>query len=691
MLLARVSPPLPDPGLPQQLPIQQAVGNKYRVLEIVTRPGGLLIRRLAADLADMGGELAWIRPMPFELDPNSLGPLLLMALGAARRSSSDGKDPLVVIESPTVAQAHYLLTQLLAPGTGGVFAPTVVLIMSARHKSGVSATDSVLLEVPPWSPRAPRGLLPERGSSAIPLRQLTQAAGGLADLIHGAARTVPHLGAAELARVAARAREPSALTLALASRMLSGARGERLAAVEMAGRLGYAHARFRSLEPAVSRSAGEPWWIPLAADWVQVNPAWRTALLSAAGQARGADRLACLSRLVADLADEGATDEAIELCTNAGWHGLAADLLTEQAQRLMSSGRQATLWGWLDRLGGDEIRGHPSLAALVRDREQARRQEVRLEGVLTQAAPSAPGRRWSFRRLRHGPAEAVWAVPPIGLAAGPASRSVASAETSNVAVREGVGGIRVEARLLGSFELRVDGQPVQDWRGNRGRMLLAYLLLHRARPVPRDALADVFWSEAAPDVVRNRLHVTLYGLRRDLRGASEHPIVVHARGGFSLHPDVDLWLDTEAFAGAINSARQEEGSRTEVALRCYEAALQLYRGDLLQDAPFEEWALLDREQLRMQHFEALDRIAVMRFEMGRYADCIPVGQRLAAGDPCREDVHRLLMRCYVRLNQPHLAVHQYHQCERHLRDELGLKPADATRKLYEQIRHRQLV
>lgn len=573
MLLARVSPPVPDLGLPQQLPIQRAVDNKYRVLEIVTRPGGLLIQRLAADLADMGGELAWIRPMPFELDPNSLGPLLLMALGAARRSSSDGKDPLVVIESPTVVQAHYLLTQLLALGTGGVFVPTVVLIMSARHKSRVSATDGVLLEVPSWSPRAPRGLLPERGSSAIPLRQLTQAAGGLADLIHGAALTVPHLGAAELARVAASAREPSALTQALASRMLSGARGERLAAVEMAGRLGYAHARFRSLEPAVGRSAGEPWWIPLSADWVQVNPAWRTALLATAGQAPGADRLACLSRLVADLTDEGATDEAIELCTNAGWHGLAADLLTEQAQRLVSSGRQATLWCWLDRLGGDEIRGHPSLAALARDREQARRQEVRLEGVLTQAAPSAPGRRWSFRRLRHSPAEAAWAVPALG----PAWPPGAIAETSNVAVREGVGGVRVEARLLGSFELRVDGQPVQHWRGNRGRMLLAYLLLHRARPVPRDALADVFWSEAAPDVVRNRLHVTVYGLRRDLRGASEHPIVVHARGGFSLHPDVDLWIDTEAFAGAMNSAHQEEGSRTEVALRCYEAALQLYR------------------------------------------------------------------------------------------------------------------
>ncbi len=46
---------------------------------------------------------------------------------------------------------------------------------------------------------------------------------------------------------------------------------------------------------------------------------------------------------------------------------------------------------------------------------------------------------------------------------------------------------------------------------------------------------------------------------------------------------------------------------------------------------------------------------------------------------------------YARLNKPHLAAHQYHQCERQLRDELGLKPAEATRRLYEQIRRRRLV
>ena len=251
--------------------------------------------------------------------------------------------------------------------------------------------------------------------------------------------------------------------------------------------------------------------------------------------------------------------------------------------------------------------------------------------------------------------------------------------------------VRVDARLLGPFELQVDGQPVQQWRGNRGRMLLAYLLLHRSRPVGRDTLGGVFWPDDAPSIVRNRLHVALYGLRRDLRTLSQHPIVVHGRAGFSLDPYVDLWLDTEVFDNAVCAARREEASRTAVALTWYETALELYRGDLLDDAPFEEWALLDREQLRVKHLETLDRTVTIHFELGHYAECIQLCQRLVSGDLCREDIHRQLMRCYARLNQPHLAVHQYHQCERQLRDDLGIAPAEPTRQLYEQIRRRQLV
>jgi DNA-binding SARP family transcriptional activator len=753
MLVARVSPPLPDSELPQQLSFRRPAG--HRIFEIVTRPGGLLVRRLAADLADMGYELAWVRPLPFEVDSSSLGALLLMALARARQSSSRGKEPLVVVETPTAAQVETLVGELLAPDAYGAFAPSVVLVTDAGGSSA-SASNRILLRVPSLSPRLARGLVPEQDARVIPLRRLSRAAGGLAGLVDSALRSVPQLGAAELTRIVTRTPDPAALTRALANRILSDAAAETLAAVEMSGRLGYAHARFRALEPAVARSAGDPWWVPLTACWLQVNQVWREALVAGPALAAGLERSACLSRLVADLVDDGAVHEAIELCIDAGWHGLAADLLAGEAERLESSGRHATLIGWLVRLSAEETRSHSGLATFARELQQAAPPEDQAragQGVPpTPVTPSPPRRHRFFRRSSSSPV--YTANPPVPRPVGgppqtalrdsvtaltggdsdklfparphinqlrqdpaqpgrtdraaahapahprqpslpPATPGNRIAPTPSLPPRAGTtdatARVHVEAVLLGSFELYVDRQPVQQWRGNRGRLLLAYLLLHHARPVHRDALGGIFWPEATPDVARNRLHVTLHGLRRDLRAVSQHPIVVHGQGGFSFHPDAALWIDTEAFTTAVRTARSEEVSRPEVALGCYETALELYRGDLLEDAPYEEWALLGREQLRVHYLETLDRIAKMRFELGRYAACIEVCQRLAISYPCREDIHRLLMRCYARLNKPHLAVHQYQQCVRQLHDETGLRPAEATRNLYEQIRRRQLV
>jgi DNA-binding SARP family transcriptional activator len=161
--------------------------------------------------------------------------------------------------------------------------------------------------------------------------------------------------------------------------------------------------------------------------------------------------------------------------------------------------------------------------------------------------------------------------------------------------------------------------------------------------------------------------------------------------GFSLHPRIDLWLDSEAFDDALCAARKEPPDNQDGALTWYEEALQLYRGELLEDAPLEEWALLPRERLRLNYLDTLDQVARLRFAADRYSDCLDACQRLIPGDLCREEVHRLMMRCYTRLNQPHLAVRQYHQCERQLRDELEIEPAEATRQIYERIRRRELV
>ena len=59
---------------------------------------------------------------------------------------------------------------------------------------------------------------------------------------------------------------------------------------------------------------------------------------------------------------------------------------------------------------------------------------------------------------------------------------------------------------------------------------------------------------------------------------------------------------------------------------------------------------------------------------------------LSVRDPCREDAHRLIMRCYVRQGERAEALHQYRVCVNTLRVEFDSAPETATTILFEQIR-----
>src|SRR5204863_433297 len=53
-------------------------------------------------------------------------------------------------------------------------------------------------------------------------------------------------------------------------------------------------------------------------------------------------------------------------------------------------------------------------------------------------------------------------------------------------------------------------------RGRRGRRVLSYLVLHRARPIARAELADALWGEALPAAWEPALRTVVSGLRRAL-------------------------------------------------------------------------------------------------------------------------------------------------------------------------------
>jgi DNA-binding SARP family transcriptional activator len=89
--------------------------------------------------------------------------------------------------------------------------------------------------------------------------------------------------------------------------------------------------------------------------------------------------------------------------------------------------------------------------------------------------------------------------------------------------------------------------------------------------------------------------------------------------------------------------------------------------------------------------DTLGRGAHLAFEAGRYAESVAAAQRLLQLDFFREDLHRLLMRTYCRLDRPHMALRQFDACSDQLLRELDIQPANETVELYHRIRARAAV
>jgi DNA-binding SARP family transcriptional activator len=248
------------------------------------------------------------------------------------------------------------------------------------------------------------------------------------------------------------------------------------------------------------------------------------------------------------------------------------------------------------------------------------------------------------------------------------------------------------AHLLGPLRVTLNNVPVTRWPSSRGRVLLTYLLTHRDPWPAREVLMDAFWPDSTPEAARNNLHVAIHGLRRALRAADDVPVIALKDGAYQLHADIELWLDVDEFERHVGGGRQlEEAGELAGAITEYELAISVYQGDFLADDLYEDWPILGRERLRLRYLDTLDRLSQLYFGYGNFASCASLCQRIIESDPCREDAHRRLMRCYSRQGQPHLALRQYHVCFQALQAELEINPTAATSELRERIqRHEQV-
>jgi DNA-binding SARP family transcriptional activator len=229
--------------------------------------------------------------------------------------------------------------------------------------------------------------------------------------------------------------------------------------------------------------------------------------------------------------------------------------------------------------------------------------------------------------------------------------------------------------LLGGFEARLEGGPTVFIRTRKAQALLAYLALPLGRRHSRDKAASLLWGNMRQERARSALRQSIFAIRHALAPVLPSPLVL---AGETLALDAaGVDADVTAFERALSDGTPE----------ALERAVDLYRGDLLaglnvDEAPFEEWLIGERERLRERALEALARLLGHHRAAGAPEQALQIGLRLLALDPLQEAVHRTVMRLYLELGRRGAALRQYQLCVETLRRELGVAPEAETSALY---------
>ncbi len=254
-------------------------------------------------------------------------------------------------------------------------------------------------------------------------------------------------------------------------------------------------------------------------------------------------------------------------------------------------------------------------------------------------------------------------------------------------------GFTLRIRTLGAFAVWRGHQEVtaKEWQREKAKQLFQVFVTYRKRLLQKEQIIDLLWPGADSATAFRDFKVALnalWGALEPTRAARAASFYVLRQGSsYGLNLASGYWLDADEFESLVSRGLALAGKgQPEAATGALRRALDLYQGDFLEDAPYEDWATEERERLQVLYLRAAETLAQQAVREGDYESAILLCDRILARDHCWEEAFRLLMFSYYRLGNRSMALRTYDKCVQNLEAELGIKPMPATLQLYERIR-----
>lgn len=249
---------------------------------------------------------------------------------------------------------------------------------------------------------------------------------------------------------------------------------------------------------------------------------------------------------------------------------------------------------------------------------------------------------------------------------------------------------RLSIHLLGPFQAYLEGQPLENFKSDKARALLAYLAVESQQTHSRMKLAALLWPEMPDAEALANLRFTLSSLRKTLRDRqAPQPVLRVGRETLQFNPLSDAWVDVAFFE---RQAAYGADLNPLQAMPYLTAAMQVFQGDFMEGfclagcLDFEDWLLLKREKLNTQAISLLYNLTEFYEDRQHWEHALAYNRQALDLAPWNERLHQKAMCLLVQMGNPAAALAQYQACKRLLASELKLAPSPATKTAARQIR-----
>ena len=207
--------------------------------------------------------------------------------------------------------------------------------------------------------------------------------------------------------------------------------------------------------------------------------------------------------------------------------------------------------------------------------------------------------------------------------------------------------------LLGKFTLEMGDKKIllSDWKSTKSLMILKYLAAHRCRGyIHREKLIELLWPDQDPQKTAARFNMAMSTLRKTLEPEispkAPSAYIDRRKDTYRLFDDGRICIDSENFSSLLlKAAKSRDGDGASLS-SCLNA-IALYRGDFLEEDPYEEWCTEKREALLRDYMAAL-QLAIRFFEEKKDWDqAVIYAEKLLEKDPLDETAVEKLMGFYA--------------------------------------------